>query len=401
VRFRTRSKAFDLGDMPRTRGDDVLRLSDSESEFSGFENFEIVETPHVAKTVDVISEKRNKSPVKGKKVVKKTKKDTEKPSTSKKQSQSQSLDFNNLSSNDLQILKEKLGLVEQPTEDFFRPNIHVEIDRDDISDNDIDEHGSAVANRISNELFSESDEEDWSPPKSKALDKDKPISSSLANLINLACCTPCDTDGIVSKYKIPENLDKACPPLVNTEVWRIMDRKGHSQDKGLQDVQSLLTASMIPIIKLAECIKKSDLKTQCKGLISDALTLMGQVQYNLSVKRRYCIRPHLNRKYASICNVSMPITTKLFGDDVSKDLKACDSLLNIGSNRMWKSKPGQQRSSYRPVRGGSYYGAARYQPYQPYQSTYQPPQRGRPFRRGPSSSSNFRGRGGNFQSSDK
>jgi len=74
-----------------TRGNDVLRLSDSESDFSGFKNFEIVETPHVAKTVDVISEKRNKSPVKGKKVVKKSKKDSEKPSTFKRQSQS--LDF--------------------------------------------------------------------------------------------------------------------------------------------------------------------------------------------------------------------------------------------------------------------------------------------------------------------
>jgi len=42
--------------------------------------------------------------------------------------------------------------VEQQTRDFFgnsnRPNIQTEIDRDDISDNDIDEHGSAVANRI-------------------------------------------------------------------------------------------------------------------------------------------------------------------------------------------------------------------------------------------------------------
>jgi len=93
--------------MNHTRREDVLRLSDSESEFSGFENFEIEETTHMAKTVDVISEKRNKSPVKGKKVVKKSKKDCEKPSTSKKQSQS--LDFNKLSTGDLQILKENLG----------------------------------------------------------------------------------------------------------------------------------------------------------------------------------------------------------------------------------------------------------------------------------------------------
>ena len=55
--------------------------------------------------------------------------------------------------------------MEQPTRDFFgnsnRPNIQTEIDRDDISDNGIDEHGSAVANRISNELFSESDKETY------------------------------------------------------------------------------------------------------------------------------------------------------------------------------------------------------------------------------------------------
>ena len=65
----------------------------------------------------------------------------------------------------------------------------------------------------SNELFSESDKEDWSPPKSKALDKNKPISSSLANLINLSCCTPCDAEGIVLKYKTPENLERPVLPL--------------------------------------------------------------------------------------------------------------------------------------------------------------------------------------------
>jgi len=42
-------------------GNDILRLSDSEPDFSGFKNFEIVEMPDVAKTVDVISETRNVS----------------------------------------------------------------------------------------------------------------------------------------------------------------------------------------------------------------------------------------------------------------------------------------------------------------------------------------------------
>ncbi|KAH3806235.1 hypothetical protein DPMN_134554 [Dreissena polymorpha] len=59
--------------MTSTRGDDVLRLSDSsDTEFSGFD---IVDTPYVAQTIDactddVCTEKRHKSLVKGKKIVK-------------------------------------------------------------------------------------------------------------------------------------------------------------------------------------------------------------------------------------------------------------------------------------------------------------------------------------------
>ena len=396
--------------MTGTHGDDVLNLSaSSDSDFSGFDDEDFVETPRVAQTVEVTSEKvekRGKSPVKGKKVVKKSNSksknvqkssksvtDREKPSAStssksksKKQVVNPSLDINSLSRADLLTLKQKLGLIEcepEPEEDYDlvplaqRPNIHVEIDRDDISDSE--EHGSVVAQRIENELFGESEEE-WSTPKTKAMDRDKPISPSLARLINLACSTPCDTEGIVSKYKLPENLDKASPPLVNQEVWRIVDKRGHSQDKGLQDVQALLTAALIPVIKLAETVKGSDAKAQCKSYISDALTLMGQVQYNISVKRRYSLRPHINRKYSSLCSVSMPITSKLFGDDVAKDMKLCDSMYNIGTARPWWKSRGS-RQSHRPARGGSYYGNSGYGRYQPYQSSYQ--QRGgRPFRRG-------------------
>ncbi|KAH3832862.1 hypothetical protein DPMN_106158 [Dreissena polymorpha] len=117
---------------------------------------------------------------------------------------------------------------------------------------------------------SESDEE-WSPPKTKAMEKGQHISNSLANMINLACSTPCDIEEII-KYKIYNswNFDKACPPIVNAEVWRIMDRKGHASDKGLQDLQAILTAAMVPIIKLAKMVKKSDVKVQCKKYIADA-----------------------------------------------------------------------------------------------------------------------------------
>lgn len=56
-------------------------------------------------------------------------------------------------------------------------------------------------------------------------------------------------------------------------------------------------------------------------MIADALTLFGQAQYNLSLRRRYMIRPQLKKKYSNLCNINTPITTSLFGDDVQKEIK--------------------------------------------------------------------------------
>ena len=33
------------------------------------------------------------------------------------------------------------------------------------------------------------------------------------------------------------------------------------------------------------------------------------------------IRPNLKKKYHSLCNISTPITTQLFGDDIARDVK--------------------------------------------------------------------------------
>ena len=54
---------------------------------------------------------------------------------------------------------------------------------------------------------------------------------------------------------------------------------------------------MIPIIKLAEVLRPQlQGNTEARTLVADALTLMGQIQFNMSVKRCYLIRPNLKRK---------------------------------------------------------------------------------------------------------
>ena len=80
-------------------------------------------------------------------------------------------------------------------------------------------------------------------------------------------------------------------------------------------------------------------------LLSDALTLLGQVQYNLSVRRRYIIRPNLKKKYTSLCNISTPISNQLFGDDIAKEIKNCDSMYGLGKDQGYRMNVYRGRGS--------------------------------------------------------
>lgn len=420
-------------------GDEVLCLSDGgNSEFSGFSpiSADIDDTALVnsVKTVNTSEgkgspkKKRGKSPIKGRKRVKSVviqpkkhaSKSAQKPTQSHKKPLSR-IDINQLSEQDIYTLRTKLGISDKENDQYqeyvsdnedadetaysARPNLHVEVDCDDIDIEDGELPGPSRSKDLERQLFGpDSENEEWQPPKLKTMEKDKAVPKSLANLINMACTSQCDTENIVSKYKIPENIDRAGPPMVNSEVWKILDKTVHSRDRGISEVQNLVAAAMIPMVKLAETLKSNGatLNTGAKTLLSDSLTLLGQVQYNLSVRRRYNIRPHLKKKYFGLCNFSMPITSKLFGDDVAKEIKACEAVSYIGKEPYGGSygqfKPAWRggRGNSRPFRRGyghpqynqSSYGN-RYQPYpnQIPRGGWSRSYRGRPGRRGAVSTS--------------
>ena len=85
----------------------------------------------------------------------------------------------------------------------------------------------------------------------------------------------------MQKYQIPENCSNLGPPIVNPEVWRILEKKRHSYDRLLVKIQNLVTTGIVPIIKMAE-IMGSGLSQPAKEYISDAITMFSQVQYQLS-----------------------------------------------------------------------------------------------------------------------
>ena len=41
------------------------------------------------------------------------------------------------------------------------------------------------------------------------------------------------------------------------------------------------------------------------------------------------IRPYLKKKYSPLCNITTPITNQLFGDDLSKEMKKCETSVSV------------------------------------------------------------------------
>lgn len=102
--------------------------------------------------------------------------------------------------------------------------------------------------------------------------------------------------------------------MSNYEIWKVLDKCAQSHDWGMVDIQNLVTTGMTPIIKLAEILKPHiQGNNEARTMIADALTVMGQIHFRLSVRRRYMylIRSNLKKIYFGLCNLFTPVTTKL------------------------------------------------------------------------------------------
>ena len=69
---------------------------------------------------------------------------------------------------------------------------------------------------------------------------------------------------------------------------------------------------------------------------------MGHMSYNLTQRRRYVIRPTLNREYATYCASHVPVPTLLFGDELQTQLNhipASNKIKNVASGAQFPPSP--------------------------------------------------------------
>ncbi|WAR24285.1 hypothetical protein MAR_037954 [Mya arenaria] len=252
--------------------------------------------------------------------------------------------------------------------------MQIQIDANDISDTELAEENVLPPPDFTSMFDTDSNnnqvssEFGWTMPKLKAPEMGEPVSEPLAKLSNVASTKQCEMDGVVTKYKVPSNCDLATPPTVNQEIWKIMNKRGHLNDKLMVDIQNLVAAGIGSVLKLVNLLKDQSLGTEAKGVLSDTLTILCQTQYNLSMRRRYMIRPVLKKKYAGLCNLSTEVMKKLFGDHIDKEIKSCETLSSIGKDSYpQRGTFARGRGRFQQRRGGygSYY-QPRYQPYEQY-----------------------------------
>ncbi|XP_070191640.1 uncharacterized protein [Littorina saxatilis] len=139
----------------------------------------------------------------------------------------------------------------------------------------------------------------------------------------------------IAKHRRPENC-KIMVPRVNSEIWDIMDHSAKSKDLRAQSIQKTLLRAVCALASVTDtCLADKDAvaKSRVKDLM-DAIGLVLKASSDISVDRRAQIvtAPQVNRKYRKLLSTEIPVTDKLFGDDLKNVCATIDSTSKLGQN---------------------------------------------------------------------
>ena len=200
------------------------------------------------------------------------------------------------------------------------------------------------------------------------------------------------------RYPEPENVQSLSSKDINVEIYRGLDSSVKKRDFVLKNVQGMMCTSSVANLRIVEEVAdlyKSKKISQggANALLkyaSDSTKMLARAQSDISLFRKFLMKPHLQYKYQPLCT-KRTFGKNLFGDDLAKEIKEIDEESKI-MKTVSKTKYKQNRfEPYKPSYAQGQYGQG------------QTSQRGRgflsrPYQRG-RSSYRARGRGQTTQSS--
>ena len=135
----------------------------------------------------------------------------------------------------------------------------------------------------------------------------------------------------------PGNCEALSTVKVNRVVWDIISTNSKFIDKRFQNAETALIKGSIVIARLADDLVKLESSLQDSGKVTpliekckDALSLFGHSNRLINLGRREALKPDI-KEYKYLCNPTVPITSQLFGDDLSQTIKEIDEGAKIGN----------------------------------------------------------------------
>ena len=116
------------------------------------------------------------------------------------------------------------------------------------------------------------------------------------------------------------------PIKVNHEVWRACSAETREPDLKMKAVPKSLVASLVSLnllsnklLQLSPITGESNL-SELINLASDSMALISSANRELNMKRQETIKPTLQPDYKPLCSTQVPITSKLFGENLQSDM---------------------------------------------------------------------------------
>lgn len=138
----------------------------------------------------------------------------------------------------------------------------------------------------------------------------------------------------LNKYPRPENCEALTKVRVNQLIWDNLSTTVRSQDLKFQKVQTSLIKGMCALVRVTNAIvKQADKLNGGKEALAEALdsiSLLANANSELNIRRKELIKPDLHADYKHLCSSSTPVSTELFGDDISKQVKEMTEVNRVG-----------------------------------------------------------------------
>ncbi|CAC5383916.1 unnamed protein product [Mytilus coruscus] len=304
---------------------EIVKLFDSENEldesFSGFENDRKMNEKECKKKVEVKAKEPQgrvrdgeKGPEKGPEYFKRT--SDEVPSTSKTGTCKPDIDENQQFYEASEYDFDSVGVPER------------QLNIDDVFSNH---------NQLSEQFVIDNSEvQGFEMPKifEDQTKFSEAVSDNSSQFVTSACTQKADVSSFIKETQIPVNCKSLVPPLINPEIWSCLFSNIQQRDKSLQDVKKVLGMAIVPLINLNEMLKtcRIDL-SKAKQYVAQALALSCNTFFELNIKRRYFIRPYVNKRFQQLCSSTCPIGEQLFPNDVRKRMKEISDASNIHQYR--------------------------------------------------------------------